>query len=486
MNISVIGSGFAGLSAAAYLAKEGHSVTILEKNNSVGGRASVYKQNGFLFDMGPSWYWMPEVFEKFFKDHGSEVSKHYDLVRLDPSYQVFFEDDTIQIPTNYESLLKLFDKFEKGGAVKLDTFLRSAERKYHAAMQGPILLPGLKLGELIKPSIVKSALHLSLTRSFSGYVRKQFKNPKLQQLLEFPILFLGSSPNRIPALYSMLNYADLKLGTWYPMGGMNKIIEGFERILKSYYVDIRTSSAVESFNISSGSVRSLNFNSSSLETDMVVAGADYHHVEQNLLPGELRQYSETYWNNREMAPSAILMFLGVEGEIPGLLHHNLFFDASYEDHLEAINKTKEWPENPLFYVSNPSKTDPSVAPRGNENLFVLIPTAPGLMSGADDLKEFYLNNVIQRLKKQTGVDITNRIVVKKFFMPGDFKNRYNAFKGNAYGLANTLNQTHFLKPRLKHNKIDNLYYTGQLTVPGPGVPPSIISGEIVASLINKN
>lgn len=486
MNISVIGSGFSSLSAAAYLAKQGHSITVFEKNESIGGRASVYKEKGFLFDMGPSWYWMPEVFEKFFRDHGSEVRDHYELVRLSPSYQVFFQDERIEMPSDFESLLLLFERLERGGADKLRRFLESAGLKYSVAMQGPVMLPGLHFGELLKPALIKSAIHLSLTQSFSNYIRKQFESPKIRQLLEFPILFLGSSPAKIPALYSMLNYADLKLGTWYPMGGMHKIIEGFGRIIKSYGVDIRTSSPIEGLFVDKGKVNSIQCNQNRLDTDLVVAGADYHHVERNLLPSEFQQYTDKYWDSREMAPSAILIFLGVKGSIPGLKHHNLFFDAPYQNHLDAINSEKEWPKNPLFYVSNPSKTDPTLAPEGYENLFVLIPTAPGLLIGAEDLQEYYLTLVTQRIYKQTGEDISERIVVKKFFMPGDFVTRYNAFKGNAYGLANTLNQTHFLKPRMKHKKIKNLFYTGQLTVPGPGVPPSILSGEIVANLINNN
>ena len=483
MNISVIGSGFSGLSAAAYLAKKGHKVSVYEKNETIGGRARMFTQDGFMFDMGPSWYWMPEVFEKFFKDHGSNVEEHYDLVRLDPSYQVFFEDEKLQIPADYESLLMVFERLEKGGADKLNHFLQSAKLKYDAAMTGPVKLPGMSFTELFQPKIVKSALHLKLTQSFSEYVRKQFKSSIIHQLLEFPILFLGSSPTKIPALYSMLNYADMKLGTWYPMGGMYKIIEGFERVVRSYGVDFHTSAPVEAITVNAGNANALKLQNDTVATDLIIAGADYHHVERNLLPSNLWQYTDRYWDSRDMAPSAIIMYLGVRGEIPGLLHHNLFFDAPYQAHLDTINITKDWPENPLFYVSNPSKTDPSVAPAGYENLFVLIPTTPGLLNENNNLKEHYLKIVVGRINKQTGVDISDRIVVKKFFMPSDFVNDYNAFKGNAYGLANTLMQTHFLKPRMKHKKINNLFFTGQLTVPGPGVPPTILSGEIVASLI---
>ena len=483
MKISVVGSGFASLSAAAYLARAGNDVTVLEKNDTVGGRARFIKEDGFMFDMGPSWYWMPEVFEKFFSDHESKVEEHYDLVRLDPSYQVFFEDRTVQLPSNYDELLDLFDSLEENGASKLKKFIKSSETKYNVAMDGLVQLPGQRISELIRPSIIKSALHLDLTSSFSSYVSKQFSSSHIRRLLEFPILFLGSTPNKIPALYSMLNYADMRLGTWYPMGGMSKIIGGMKQVLENYGVDIKTSSEVESFGFDRRKIDVLNYNDSQIETDMVVAGADYHHVDATMLPPEFRQYSNKYWDKRELAPSAIIMYLGVKGELPGLLHHNLFFDTPFDEHLKSIYGDVKWPENPLFYISNPSKTDKSVAPDGHENLFVLIPTAPGLINDDDSIAEAYLQVVIARLKEKLNLDISDRIVYKKFFQPKQFISEYHAFKGNAYGLANTLGQTHYLKPRIKHNKISNLYFTGQLTVPGPGVPPSIMSGEIVANQI---
>ena len=281
----------------------------------------------------------------------------------------------------------------------------------------------------------------------------------------------------------MLNYADMKLGTWYPMGGMSKIVGGMKQVLENYNVNIKTSSEIESFGFDKKKINQLTFNNTDFKTDMVVAGADYHHVDSAMLPPEFRQYSNKYWDKRELAPSAIIMYLGVKGDLPGLLHHNLFFDTPFDEHLNSIYGDVNWPENPLFYISNPSKTDKSVAPEGHENLFVLIPTAPGLINDDDSIAEAYLQIVIERLKKKLNLDISDRIVYKRFFQPKEFVSDYHAYKGNAYGLANTLRQTHLLKPRIKHKKISNLYFTGQLTVPGPGVPPSIMSGEIVANQI---
>ena len=485
MNISVIGSGFASLSAAAYLSKLGHQVSIFEKNDQPGGRARMMQKDGFVFDMGPSWYWMPEVFEQFFNDHGENVSDHYELVRLDPSYQVVFDDEVVSVPANFEQTMELFDTFEKNGGKKLKKFIDDAESKYHAAMQGAVMLPGLNPLELLKPKIVKSATKLTLTKSFSKYVRKSFTSSKAVRLLEFPILFLGPTPKNIPAMYSMLNYADLKLGTWYPMGGMGKIIDGMVSVLNKYGVDIHLNSTVTGVDMQGNHLDGIIVGDKVYNSDIVLGGADYHHIESAILPKGFQQYSDKYWDTRELAPSALLIYLGVEGSTDGLLHHNLFFDAPFEDHLKTINETIEWPENPLFYVCNPSKTDKSVAPDGHENLFVLIPTAPGLLDSNDELNEKYLEIVLDRIKKRFNLDLASRIRVKEFFTPKRFVEDYNAFKGNAYGLANTLRQTHYFKPRMKHNKIDNLYYTGQLTVPGPGVPPSILSGEIAAELINN-
>lgn len=485
MKVSIIGSGFAGLSAAAYLAKLGHNVEVFEKNAQAGGRARMMTKEGFNFDMGPSWYWMPEVFQQFFADHGEDVKDHYDLVRLDPSYQVVFDDQIVSVPANFEETVELFDTFEENGGTKLRKFIRDAEEKYHAAMQGAVMLPGLSPFELLKPNIVKSATKLTLTQSFSKYVRKRFTSKKAIQLLEFPILFLGPTPKTIPALYSMLNYADLKLGTWYPMGGMGKIIDGMVSVLEKYGIEIHKNSPVTGVDIQGNHLNGLVVNDSVQTSDVILGGADYHHIETNILPKEFSQYSQKYWDARELAPSALLIYLGVEGGAEGLLHHNLFFDAPFDAHLKTINETKEWPENPLFYVCNPSKTDDSVAPEGHENLFVLIPTAPGLLDSDENLNEKYLDIVLDRIKSKFDLDLKPRIRYKEFFAPKRFVEDYNAFKGNAYGLANTLMQTHYFKPRMKHNKIDNLYYTGQLTVPGPGVPPSILSGQIAADLINK-
>lgn len=484
--ISVIGSGFAGLSVATELANAGHHVTIYEKNSTIGGRARQFKSDGFTFDMGPSWYWMPDVFEDYFKRYGKEVSDFYDLKRLDPSYQVYFgPDDFLKIPARLTEFKSMIESLEPGSAQKLDNFLREAQYKYNVGMKELAHSPGLSISEFVDARVLRSFLKLDMFSSIASHVRKYFSHPKILQLFEFPILFLGATPEKTPALYSLMNYADICLGTWYPKGGMHKIIEGMAKLAIEKGVEIVCNANVEQIIVENNTAKSLLVNGQNIDTDVVVAAADYHHVDQHLLEKEYQNYNNTYWENRDMAPSSIIYYLGVNKKLKNLQHHNLFFDQDFKQHAKEIYTAPEWPSNPLFYVCAPSITDKSVAPEGYENLFILIPTAPGLID-SDEIKERYLQVVLDRLERLTGQLIRNSIIYQRSYAASNFIEDYNAFNGNAYGLANTLRQTALLKPSIKNKKVQNLYYTGQLTVPGPGVPPSIISGQIVGKKILKS
>lgn len=488
--VVVIGSGFAGLSAACYLAKYGFEVTLIEKNGQTGGRASVWEKDGFRFDMGPSWYWMPEVFEDFFGHFGKQVSDYYELKRLDPGYRIYFKDnESIDVPADYNSLLDEFEKREKGSAKALEEFLKDAEFKYKTAMADYVNRLSNSITEFLEPGLMIKAIQLNLFSSLRKSVRKRFKNPQLISLLEFPVLFLGSTPDKTPALYSMMNYADLVLGTWYPKGGMYAIVEGFTKLAKELGVKIMLNQEVSSINTKDGKVISITTESGDIATDYLVSGADYRHTEQRLLKPDDRQYSEAYWEKRTMSPSSLLYYIGVNKKVPNLLHHTLFFDEDFEDHAKEIYEHPSWPRRPLFYMSASSKTDDSVAPEGQENLVLLIPLAPGL-EDSEVQREKYFNIMMDRLEARVGMKIRDHIVVKRSYAMNDFEEDYNSFKGNAYGLANTLMQTAFLKPKMKHPKLENMFYTGQLTVPGPGVPPAIISGQIVsrelAKMANRN
>lgn len=483
--VGVIGSGFSGLSAAAHLAKAGFEVTVFEKNELPGGRARKFGSNGFVFDMGPSWYWMPDVFEKFFYHFGRKPSDYYSLVRLDPSYKVYFDNNNhLDIPAGVESLYKLFDQLEPGSSIHLEKFLEEGKYKYEIGMSELVYKPGLAVSELLDIRLLKGLFRLHVFQNISDYVGKYFKDPRIIKLLEFPVLFLGATPEKTPTLYSLMNYADMALGTWYPMGGMYKIVEGMVDVCREQGVVFKFNSPVKHLEINGSRAKGLWVDETLYEFDYIIAGADYHHVEQQLLPSSFRRYNQAYWDNRVMAPSSLIFYLGVNKKIKNLAHHTLFFDEDFSIHAREIYEDPKWPTSPQFYVSCPSKTDDTVAPPGCENLFVLIPVATGL-SDDEQTREKYFNIVISRLEKMTGESIMRHIVFKRSYAHRDFVTDYNAFKGNAYGLANTLLQTANLKPSIVNKRVTNLFYTGQLTVPGPGVPPALISGHVVAQALIK-
>ncbi len=480
--VNIIGSGFSGLSAAAYLAKAGFEVHVYEKNEQLGGRASKFQAKGFTFDMGPSWYWMPDVFERFYQDFGHTASDFYELKRLDPSYRVFWDQDHWDIPANFDDFKALLEKEENGAGKKLEQFLKEAKFKYEAGMKDFVYRPSHNWLEYINWQTISAATRLDMFTSIRGHLKKFFKSSKLMQLMEFPVLFLGAKPDKTPALYSLMNYADIVLGTWYPVGGMNEIVQAFVRIGESLGVQYHVNSPVKSVR-PNGTGHFIELEGDEVHSDFVVAAADYHHVEQKLLKPEQRNYSnKKYWDKRTMAPTSLLFYVGVDKTIPGLKHHNLFFDAPFDRHAREIYDTHEWPEHPLFYVCNPSKTDASVAPEGKENLFFLMPLSSEL-EDTDEKREHYFNLMMDRLEMRTETKIRDAISYKKSFSRRDFVDRYHSYRGNAYGLANTLRQTGAWKPKLKNRRLKNFYYAGQLTVPGPGVPPSIISGNIVANEI---
>ncbi|MDF2156363.1 phytoene desaturase family protein [Algoriphagus sp. CAU 1675] len=484
--VVVIGSGFAGLSAATHLANSGCLVTLLEKNNTPGGRARKFEHQGFVFDMGPSWYWMPDVFEDYFSHFGKKPSDYYDLVRLDPSYSVVYgENEILDIPADLDEFKAMLDKIEQGAGKQLDRFLAQAKYKYEVGIHDLVHKPSRSLFEFTSPKLLMDMIRMDIFQSMSKHVRKFFKSEKIIRLMEFPVLFLGETANNIPALYSLMNYADIALGTWYPKKGMHEIISGMVALAEEKGVQIRYDAEVEEIEIENGLAKRVRLVSGEkIEADVVVAGADYHHVDRHLLNPNYSNYSEEYWEKRVMAPSSLLFYLGINKRLKNLRHHNLFFDEPLGPHADAIYKNPRWPEKPLFYASVPSVTDSTVAPEGMENMFLLVPLAPDL-EDSEDMREKYYELIMDRLERISGQEIRSHVVLKRSYAHSDFKADYHAFKGNAYGLANTLLQTAILKPSLRNKKVKNLYYTGQLTVPGPGVPPSLISGRVVAKEVMR-
>ncbi|WP_461109560.1 phytoene desaturase family protein [Spirosoma koreense] len=483
--VLVIGAGFAGLAAATSLADKGYDVTLLEKNTTAGGRARVFQEKGFTFDMGPSWYWMPDVFETYFGRFGKKTADYYELVRLDPSYKVIFgPDEAVDLPAGLPKLEALFETFEPGGGLNLRKFLQQAAYKYDVGINKFVWKPSRSITEFLSLKLLYDVTRLDVFQSFATHARKFFSHPRLLEIVEFPILFLGATPENTPAMYSLMNYAEMAMGTWYPMGGMHEIVKAMVSLAEEKGVKLLLNQTVQKIDVLHNQAHRVITNDGIFETDVVVAGADYNHVDTHLLGPEHRNYDDAYWNKRVMAPSSLLFYLGVSKRIPRLEHHNLFFDEDFKQHAREIYETPRWPAKPLFYASAPSKTDPSVAPAGCENLFLLIPVAPDLVD-TEETREQYFELLMDRLEAYIGEDIRNYLLFKRSYAHSDFKRDYNAFRGNAYGLANTLKQTALLKPSLKNKRVNNLFYTGQLTVPGPGVPPSLISGLVVADEVAK-
>ena len=480
--VIIIGSGFASLSASCYLAKQGYDVSIYEKNKTVGGRARQFVRDGFTFDMGPSWYWMPDIFQSFFNDFGKKTSDYYQLDKLDPAYNIFFSDDVITIGDSMDKICEEFERIEKGSAEPLRKFIKKAQDNYEIAIHKIVLRPGLSPLELVsKDTIVRLD---QFFKSISDEVRKRFKNAKLISTLEFPVLFLGAKPNKTPSFYSFMNFADFGLGTWHPKGGMYQVIRAMELLALELGVKIYTDQAVTKIEVAQGKATGIKVNGNTIKADVVLSGADYHHSE-TLLDPKFRQYSEAYWAKKTFAPSSLLFYVGFDKKLKNVSHHNLFFDTSFEQHAKEIYDDPKWPEAPLFYANFPSLTDSSMAPEGCETGFFLIPIAPDL-EDTQHLRNKYFDIILDRFQKLTDQKVEKSILFKEDFCVNDFIDQYNSYKGNAYGMANTLLQTAFLRPKLHSKKVGNLFFTGQLTVPGPGVPPALISGKLVSELIVKH
>ncbi|MES2578195.1 MAG: phytoene desaturase family protein [Bacteroidota bacterium] len=480
--ITIIGSGFSSLAASCYLAQSGHDVTVYEKNATIGGRARQLKMEGFTFDMGPSWYWMPDVFDRFFADFDKKTSDYYELIKLSPAYRVYYGiDDFITIADNLTDIIFAFEAIEKGSGKILNDFMAEAKSNYDIAIKDLVYRPGVSPLELITVETAKKVGQFF--SNISKDVRKKFKNERLIQILEFPVLFLGAKPSDTPSFYSFMNYADFGLGTWHPKTGMFDVVRAMESLARELGVTFHTNSNIEKIIVENKTAKALVVNGETIASDLILSGADYHHTE-TLLDQEHRAYSEKYWNSRVFAPSSLLFYVGFNKKIDNISHHALFFDVDFYQHAKDIYDEPQWPSEPLFYANFPSVTDKTAAPEGMESGFFLVPLAPGI-NDTEALREEYFEKIMDRFETLTQQSVKNNIIFKKSFCKNDFVSEYNSYKGNAYGMANTLLQTAFLRPKLKSKKVKNLYFTGQLTVPGPGVPPALISGKLVSELINK-
>lgn len=481
--VIIIGSGFSALAAASYMAKANYQVTVLEKNEQLGGRASLLEIEGFKFDMGPSWYWMPDIFERFFADFGKKVSDYYQLEKLSPGYRVYFgKDDFIDISDEPEKIIAKFEEIEPGSGVHLRKFMDNSRKNYEIAMKDLVYNPGKSLLELVS---VETAVRLPLfVQNISQTVRKNIKNAKLQSILEFPVLFLGAKPQNTPAFYNFMNHADFGLGTWYPKGGFNAVALGMVKMAEELGVKFLVDQEVTKIETKNNRATTVHTTTETFEADVVISGADYAHTEK-LIDSSEKNYNEEYWQKRVFAPSSFLYYVAFDKKIPQLQHHNLFFDTDFGQHAVEIYDEPQLPKKPLFYANFSSKTDQDLCPEGKEIGFFLIPVAVDLEDN-QEIHDQYFEMIMERIEKNTGLNLRNSVIFKKSFGVQDFKERYNSCRGNAYGLANTLLQTSILRPSIDNKKIKNLFYTGQLTVPGPGVPPALISGKVVTDYILKH
>lgn len=482
MHVIVIGAGFAGLSAAAHLAHRGVRVTVVDRHEQAGGRARTWSQDGFTFDMGPSWYWMPDLFERFFAHFDRRVGDLYDLQRLDPSYRIVWPGgEAWDLPAERSAQRALFERVEPGAGVQLDRFLSAAGDIYRLAVDDYLLRPSVSLTEYLDLGLLRALPRLRMLSTMERMAARYFDDARLRQIVSWPVLFLGAKASDTPAMYSLMSYADLQLGTWYPRGGMHRIIEAMVDVATTQGADLVLGTRVERIRVDGGRVVGIDTDAGFMAADAVVGTGDYHHIEQELLPVEARSLTPSQWDRKVMAPSSLLFYVGLRGDLD-LPHHTLFFDADMDTHLDAVYADPAWPDEPLFYACVPSATDPDTAPEGHSNLFVLVPLAPGLADTEAD-RERVWTRVMDRLEAHVGHAVADRVVLRRDFGVRDFVDTYSAYKGNAYGMANTLLQTGPFRPPLRSPKVRGMYFAGQLTVPGPGMPPSLVSGELAARLL---
>ncbi|QGX95032.1 phytoene desaturase [Haloplanus rallus] len=476
--VTVVGGGVAGLSAACYLADAGADVTVLEKNDRLGGVTNRLAVDGFTFDTGPSWYLMPETFDRFFGHFGREAADYYDLERLDPQYRVFFKDgDRIDVPAGRDRIRRVFESYEAGAGDVLDEYLAGARRTYEIGMDEFVYTDRSRLRDLVDPGIVRAAPALSHLGSMHDHVAAHFDEPKLQRLLEYTLVFLGSSPHDAPSLYNLMAYVDFEGGVYYPEGGMYALVEALVSLGRDLGVDYRTDAEVTALAPTDDGIRVAG--PTTHRADRVVANANPAHVERDLLSPADRGRDPDYWDSRTYGPSALMLYLGVEGDVDPLEHHTLVLPTDWDDHFERIFDDPAWPEDPAYYLSVASRTDPDVAPEGHHAVVVLVPLAPGLDDDPDRVSAFR-DAVLADLAAVTGVDLRDRIVVERSACVSEFAGRYHTPGGTALGLAHTLDQTGPLRPSHHAPGVDGLYYAGAFTSPGVGLPMAVVSGEHAA------
>lgn len=478
LTAAVIGGGIGGLATAALLAHKGYAVTLYEKNPQLGGRAMQTTIDGFVFDRGPSWYLMPEVFERYFALFGHQSSDFYTLHKLQTQYRVYWDmqGDHTDISANLAQNLATFEAIEPGCSAAVTSYLEKARYQYEVSMKHYLYTSFDKISDYLRPSLLVEGIKLHLFESLDTHTRRYFSSEKLRKILQYTNVFLGGSPKKTPALFSLMSHIDFHQGVFYPMGGMYETVKALITLCEAHHVTFQLNSPISHLDVADGRATL---------ADIVVSNADYAHTEMHLLDPVYQSYPKKYWERATIAPSAFILYLGVQGNVKNLVHHNLFFDHDWERHFDQIFSNPGWPEDPSYYVCCPSKTDPSVAPAGDENIFVLVPVAPGLTDD-DATRERFADKIITHLEQITGDSIRERITTKLIHSHRDFISLFHAYRGTALGLSHTLFQSAFFRPKNKSAKVSNLYHVGQYTLPGIGVPMCLIGAEVVTEKILRD
>jgi len=487
LKVIVVGSGFGGLAAAALLAQKGAQVKVFEKNEMPGGRASVHSDKGYTFDMGPSWYLMPDIFEDFFSRFGKTPEDFFELKQLDPSYRIYFgEKGSVDIRKDIDENYRLFDSFEENGSQKLKAYLESAEEKYNLAINELLYKDYQSLGDMFDRRLLKEGRKLKILQDMESFVSKFFSSQEARRVVQYSIGFLGGAPGNTPAFYHMMSHIDITMGVFYPEGGMRKLADSIYRLAMEHGAEFAFNEPVEEVLFDDGKAVGVRTPSGVQEADLVIMNADYAHSELDLVPEDLRTYSQKYWDKRVLAPSAMVAYVGVNKKFDAFDHHTLFLDDDWEHGFDKLFNPKkaDWPDNPSYYVNVPSRTDSTAAPEGCDTLFILIPLAPGI-EDTPERREIFLEKILDDLAVKIGEDIRPYIETKRIFALDDFSDRYNALRGTSLGLAHTLRQTAVWRPAHRSKKAGNLYYTGAYTHPGIGVPMVIIASIVVAGMIEE-
>ena len=484
MKAIVIGGGISGLASAALLAQKGFQVTLLEKNASLGGRAMVWKQDGFTFDMGPSWYQVPEAFEHFFAHFNKKPTDFFELTKLNPQYKLLFgPEDSCTFSDSLEENMKLFEFYEKGSSEKISRYLEEGKNQYDISIRHILYHNFNSIFDYMNPFLLPYLMQMNIFENLESYISKFTQNERIKKMLLYTALFIGGNPKEMPALYSLMSYVDLGIGTFYSNGGIGSFISSLEQLCNENKVEIKLNEEVHKIGVENGKATSVTTNNASYQADIVLSAADYPFTELHLLEPKYQTYPEPYWKKSTISPSAFVIYLGLNKKISNLQHHNLFLAENWDDHFDSLFTNKRLPENPSYYISCPSKTDPNVAPPGCENIFITV-QLPSELDLTDEQHEQYFVKIIAHLESLTGEPIREHIVLKRILCAKDYNSIYNAYGNAAIGLATTFKQSLF-RPANKSSKVKNLYYAGQYTAPGAGMPMCLISAEKAVERITK-